>query len=371
MGSLEIQILLIACMVASACALPGVFLVLRRQALMSDAISHSILFGIVVAFFITKDLASPWLILGATMTGILTVTLTELIIHTRLLKEDSAIGLIFPVFFATGVLLINRYAGQVHLDNDSVLLGEILHAPNYRLIISGVDLGPRAMWMMGGILLANALLMLFFYKELKIATFDPGLATALGFSPTIIHYGLMTMVSITAVGAFDAVGSILVVALMITPPATAYMLTNRLNRMILLSLLIGIVSAGTGCLMAFALDFISIAGAMATSSGVFFLAAFIFSPSQGLLLKWMRQRKQKWKFACHMLAIHLLDHEGTPQEEEENAVSMLTGPHMRWSEHFAARVVALSVSHGLIRREGERLFLTPLGRETARAVMAH
>jgi manganese/zinc/iron transport system permease protein len=324
----------------------------------------------VIAFFITKDLSSPLLILGAALTGILTVTLTELIINTRLLKEDSAIGLIFPVFFATGVLLINRYAGQVHLDNDSVLLGEILHAPGYHLVINGLNLGPKALWIMGVILLVNLLLMLLFYKELKLATFDPGLATALGFSPIIIHYGLMSMVSITAVGAFDAVGSILVVALMITPPATAYLLTNRLYLMIIASLLIGILSAIAGCLAAFALDYISIAGAMATASGIFFLAAFIFSPRHGLVIQWLRHRRQKWTFACHMLTIHLLDHEGTKDEEEENSVSMLTGPHMRWTTAFASRVVEQSVNHGLVKREGERLFLTPLGRETARAVMA-
>ena len=369
MSQLEIHILLIGCTVAVACAIPGVFLVLRRQALMSDAISHSILFGIVIGFFITGNLHSPILILGAALTGILTVTLTEMIINTRLLKEDSAIGLIFPVFFAAGVLLINRYAGQVHLDNDAVLVGEILHSPRIPLMVGDRYLGPRSLWVMGSILLLNVIFVSVYFKELKIATFDPGLATTLGFSPVLLNYALMSVVSITAVGSFDAVGSILVVALMITPPATAYLLADRLVTMLLGSVFFGILSAVTGCLLSMQIPYISPAGAMASASGVFFLLAFLFAPSRGILARMLRWHRQRWTFSCHMLAIHLLDHEGTPEESDENTVSNLTGPHMKWKEGFADRVVQLSVKEGLIQRKGNDLALTPLGRETARAIM--
>src|SRR5690606_35691313 len=120
----EFEILLIAIVVAMACALPGVFLVLRRMALMSDAISHSILLGIVLAFFVTGDVTSPLLILAAAATGVLTVMLVELLNHTRLVREDAAIGLTFPFLFSIGVILIARFAGNVHLDTDAVLLGE-------------------------------------------------------------------------------------------------------------------------------------------------------------------------------------------------------------------------------------------------------
>ena len=192
--TIEIQVTIIGCLVAAACAIPGVFLVLRRQSLMSDAISHSILFGIVIALFLTHEISSPWLIIGATLTGVATVSLTELIINTRLLKEDSAIGLIFPMFFAIAVLLINRYAGDIHIDSDAVLLGSIDFAPENRFIFNSLDYGPKAMWVMGAILLANGILLMIFYKELKLATFDAGLAAALGLLPGVIHYGLMTMV---------------------------------------------------------------------------------------------------------------------------------------------------------------------------------
>ena len=213
----QIEIQIIAAVVAVACALPGVFLVLRRMALMSDAISHAILLGIVLAFFVTEDLASPLLIVAAAITGVITVALVELLHGTGLVREDAAIGIVFPALFSGGVILISRYAGSVHLDTDAVLLGELAFAPFERLSVLGYSL-PKSLWVMGGILLINLIFITLFYKELKLATFDAGLAAALGFSPVLVHYGLMTLVSVTAVGAFDAVGSILVVALMIAPP---------------------------------------------------------------------------------------------------------------------------------------------------------
>src|SRR5688572_33445172 len=210
----EQDIQCISSVTAAACALPGVFLVLRRMALMSDAISHAILLGIVLAFFVTENIASPLLVLAAAATGVLTVSLVEILNRTRLVKEDAAIGLVFPALFSLGVILISRYAGNVHLDVDAVLLGELAFAPFERVEAFGWDWGPKGLWVMGAILIANLVLVWLFFKELKLATFDPALAAALGLAPAAIHYGLMTSVSITAVGAFDAVGSILVVALM-------------------------------------------------------------------------------------------------------------------------------------------------------------
>ena len=151
-----IEIQLLAAVVAAACALPGVFLILRRMALLSDAISHSVLLGIVLAFFVVRDLGSPVLLLGAAAMGVLTVALVEMMHRTRLVREDAAIGLVFPALFSLGVILISRYAGDVHLDLDAVLLGEIAFAPFDRLVVGGRDLGPRGLWVMGSILLLNA-----------------------------------------------------------------------------------------------------------------------------------------------------------------------------------------------------------------------
>lgn len=363
MSNLQIEIQLIAVVVAAACALPGAFLVLRRMSLMSDAISHAILLGIVLAFFITQDLSSPLLIFGAAAIGVLTVTLVELIARTGLVKEDAAIGLVFPVLFSIGVILISKFAGNVHLDTDAVLLGELAFAPFDRVVAFGMDLGPRALYLMSGILVVNLLFIVIFHKELKLATFDAGLAAALGFVPVVIHYVLMGLVSITAVGAFDVVGSILVVALMIAPPAAAYLLTDRLPRLIGLSVLIGALSAISGYWLARALD-ASIAGAMATMAGVIFGLVYLLAPDRGLIAIARRRRRQRWEFAQTMLAIHLFNHEGTIEAAHESRIEHMR-EHMRWDMTFARRVARYAEQRGLLHNEGGLLTLTREGRALA------
>jgi len=364
MTSSQIEIQLIAAVTAAACALPGVFLVLRRMAMMSDAISHSILVGIVLAFFVVENLNSPLLVIGAALTGVATVSLVELLNRTGRVREDAAIGLVFPFLFSIGVILVSRYAGSVHLDVDAVLLGELAFAPFDRLEIGGVDLGPQGLILMSAILLLNLIVVSLFYKELKLATFDPELAAALGFSPWLIHYGLMTSVSVTAVGAFDVVGAILVVALMIGPPATAYLLTNRLPVMIGLSALIGAGGSVAGYWLAHQLD-ASIAGAMATMIGACFLAAFLFAPEQGLVAIARRRARQRWEFAQTMLTIHLFNHEGLPDATEESRVEHLD-QHLRWDSTFATRVVRLAERRGLVTVYDGLLTLTDTGRARAR-----
>ena len=369
MTSLDIEIQLLAVVVSVACALPGVFLVLRRMALLSDAISHSILLGIVLAFFWVQDLNSPILILAAAATGLLMVAMVEALHATRRVKEDAAIALVFPALFSLAVLLISRYAGNVHLDVDAVLLGEIAFAPFRRFEVGGRDLGPQALWTMSGILVLNLLFLLAFYKELKVSTFDAGLAAAMGFSPVLIQYAFMGLVSITAVGAFDAVGSILVVALMIAPPAAARLLTDRLPLMIGLSALLAAVSAVGGFWVAMALD-ASIAGSMATAAGLVFLLAMLFAPGRGVVAALVRRRRQKLGFARLMLTIHLLNHERSPRADEENRLGHLSA-HLRWSPEFARAVADRAERDGFLDRgPGDRLHLTPLGREAARHFMA-
>jgi manganese/zinc/iron transport system permease protein len=368
MTKIQLEIQLIAVIVAAACALPGVFLVLRRMALMSDAISHSILLGIVIAFFAVESLTSPLLIVGAAATGVLTVWLVELTHRTRLVKEDAAIGLVFPALFSIGVILIARYAGSVHLDIDAVLLGELAFAPFRRVVISGADLGPQALWLMTTILALNILFLALFYKEMKLTTFDAALAASLGISPALVHYGFMTLVSVTAVGAFDAVGSVLVIALMIAPPAAAYLLTDHLGRMIALSAAIGSVSAIAGYWLAHWLD-ASIAGSMATMAGVSFGLAFLFAPERGVVALARRRARQRLEFAQRMLVIHLLHHEGSEEAEEENRVEHLHR-HLRWSPAFAERIVRTAERRDLVRcEESDALELTDEGRELAESAL--
>ncbi len=327
------------------------------------AISHSILLGIVLAFFITQDLTSPFLVIAATLTGVLTVSLVELLYRTRLVRQDAAIGLIFPFLFSIGVILISRYGGNIHLDTDSVLLGELAFAPFHRMVIFGWDIGPRALYLMGGILVLNVMFIILFFKELKLATFDAGLATALGFFPGLIHYGLMTMVSITAVGAFDAVGSILVVALMIGPPVSAYLLTDRLSVLLLLSAFIGAVASVLGYWLAHLLD-ASIAGSIALMIGLIFLLIYLLAPDKGILAIARRRHRQRTEFALEMLLVHLLNHEGLPEAVSECRIHHLT-EHLHWESAFAQKVIRKGEREGLLRRREELLILTVDGRERA------
>ncbi|KAB2953383.1 metal ABC transporter permease [Heliorestis acidaminivorans] len=365
MFSPQVEIMLIASVVAVACAIVGVFLVLRSMAMMSDAISHSVLLGIVLAFFLTRDLASPALIIGAAVMGLITVFLVEMLHQTRLVYEDAAIGIVFPLLFSIAVILISRHAANIHLDTDAVLLGELAFAPFDRFIYQGVDLGPKALYIMGAILMVNIFFITIFFKELKIVTFDPQLAAVLGISPVVVHYALMSLVSITAVGAFDAVGSILVVALMIAPPATAYLLTDRLHIMIGLSALLGVASALGGYAMAHYLD-ASIAGSMATVAGLIFAIAFLFAPGRGLLSVAKRRVEQRWNFALVTLAIHLWHREKlSPVVGNAYAIQELR-QHLRWSSTYFTSVMERALKQGLIAKRDQYVQLTEEGRNLAR-----
>lgn len=357
----QLEIQLIAMIVAAACALPGVFLVLRGMSMMSDSITHTILLGIVLAFFVTSDLSSPLLIFGAVLMGLITVWLTEALNRTRLLKEDSAIGVVFPLLFSIAIILISRYAGSVHLDADSVLLGELAFAPFDRLIVGGTDIGAKAIYTTGALLVLNLLVIGLFFKELKLATFDPMLAAVLGFAPGAMHYLLMTLVSLTTVGSFEAVGSILVIAFMIGPPVTAYLLTDDLKRMLLLSVLIGALNGFLGFHAAVRLD-VSIAGSMAVMTGIIFLIVFIWAPGRGLISSLFRLRNRRIEFAKAALLFHLCNHEGREEQERECAADTIS-EHMNWELSFSDRIVSMLRHEKSILMQDGQITLTDEGRE--------
>jgi len=327
--SFEIQ--LIAIMVASACSILGTFLVLKSMAMVSDAITHTILLGIVVAFFAVHDLNSPLLIVGAGIVGVLTVYLVELLNSTRLVKEDSAIGVVFPLLFSIAVILISKYAGNVHLDVDSVLLGELAFAPFNRVQIFGFSVA-KGLVTTFVIFLINLSFVVIFFKELKISVFDKALAITLGMKPVLIHYMLMSLVSMTAVSSFEAVGSILVVAFMIGPP-----ITDKLKVMIGLSLVLGAVASIIGFHFARFFD-ISIAGSIAVAIGVIFLLTLIFSPKKGLIFTINRKRNQKMIFSVRILLIHLSNHVNTKQEKDECGIDTIDN-HLRWNKGFLKKVI--------------------------------
>lgn len=281
-----LDIYLVAIVVSIACALPGVFLVIRGITMLSDAITHSILLGIVLGFFITQDLNSPLLMIGATLVGLLVVWLIEALQSTELVSGDSAIGISFPLFFSLGIILITRYAGNIHLDTDSVLMGELAFVAFDRVQLFGFDLGPKSLWTMGTILLLNITFIRLFFKELKVTTFDPTFATVIGFSPAFIHYVLKGLVSLTAVGAYDAVGSILVVGFMVGPGLSAYLLTNDLKKMLGIAVIFAVLNSILGITAARYLD-VSLAGMIAVVTGITTFITFLFSPLKG----WIKQKK--------------------------------------------------------------------------------
>lgn len=359
----QVEIQLIAVIVSLSCSLVGAFLVLRKMAMMADSITHTILLGIVLAFFVTHDLSSPFLIVGAALMGVFTVWLTEALHKTGLVAEDAAIGVVFPLLFSIAIILINRYAGSVHLDADSVLLGEIAFAPFDRMVVNGVDIGAKAIYTTGALLLLNLAFVVILFKELKLATFDPMLAAVLGFSPTLIHYLLMSLVSLTTVGSFQAVGSILVLAFMIGPPVTAYLLTSDLKKLLALSGFFGILNPLIGYQVATMLD-VSIAGSIACTIGLSFLAAFILSPKKGLIRTVLLQKTQKIDFAKLTLLFHLYNHEGKKEQETESALQTLP-QHFNWTAAFTDQIVQLLEKEDMVKKVSEHLMLTEKGRNAA------
>ncbi|MFO0806935.1 MAG: metal ABC transporter permease [Gemmataceae bacterium] len=361
----ETEIILVLVAVAAACALPGTFLVLRRMSLVSDAIGHVLLFGIVIAYFATRNADSPWLLFGAAATGVLTVALVEALQRTRLVKEDAAVGLVFPALFAGGVLLASLYLRQTHLDVDRVLLGYPEYAREARWSIGGTPVKPLAVLL--GVLALNATLLVVFFKELKLTTFDPALAVSLGYRPALVHYGLMADVSFTAVAAFDAVGPVLVVGFFVIPAAAALLLTDRLSFVLLLAAGIGAFGAVLGTKAAVRWD-TNIAGTVATMLGLLFALSFVLAPERGWVAQVLRRRRQQRDFLETMLAVHLLQHEGTESESEESRIASLH-EHLHWPARRANTVAARAERHGLVARAGELLRLTDAGRMRARDVL--
>lgn len=268
-------IILTGSLVAISCGLLGTFLVLRKMAMVGDAISHSVLPGIVIAFFFVESLQSIWLLVGAGILGVLTTFLIEFFHKKGRLQTDASIGVTFTWLFALGVILVTYYAGNAHIDQDCILHGEIAYVPiDLMYNADGDPIGPKAVIVLTVVLAIILVFIMFFYKQLFITTFDPVFANAIGISSSVWHYALMGLVSLTTVASFESVGAILVVALLIAPASSAYLLTQSLNRMLVLSAVFGILSAFFGYWLSYYLDG-SIAGAMVTVSGIIFALCYL------------------------------------------------------------------------------------------------
>jgi manganese/zinc/iron transport system permease protein len=282
-------IILTGALVASTCGIVGCFLVLRRMAMIGDAISHSVLPGIVIAFLISGSRDSLFMLLGAAAIGLISVFLIQMC-HQSGVQSDASIGVVFTTLFAVGIVLISIYTRDIDLDLDCVLYGEIAYVPWNTIQLAGIDIGPKAVWGVGLALLLSIVIIAVFYKQFKICSFDPAMAAAVGIPVALFHYLLMGLVSVSTVASFESVGAILVVGMLVVPPATAYLLTERLSRMLVYSVIIGCCSSVVGYNVAHALD-ASIAGCMISVAGILFLLALLFSPSHGVIFRKWKQRR--------------------------------------------------------------------------------
>lgn len=268
-------IILTGSLVAISCSLLGSFLILRKMSMVGDAISHSVLPGIVIAFFLAGSMQSFWMLLGAGILGVLTTFLIEFFHQKGKLQTDASIGVTFTWLFALGVILVTYYAGNAHIDQDCILYGEIAYVPiDLVYTASGNVIGPEAVIILSIVLIMILAFIGTFYKELFITTFDASFAKAIGISTSKWHYLLMGMVSLTTVASFESVGAILVVAFLIAPASSAYLITKDLKPMLLISAGFGVLSAILGYYLSYVLNG-SIAGAMVTISGVIFTICYL------------------------------------------------------------------------------------------------
>ncbi|MFD2670689.1 metal ABC transporter permease [Marinicrinis sediminis] len=287
----DFWIILTGALVAGTCSILGVFLILRKMAMVGDAISHSVLPGIVIAFLISGSRDSLVMLLGAAVLGLVTVFLIQLFKNSGV-QSDASIGVVFTSLFAIGVVLVSSYTRQIDLDLDCVLYGEIAFIPFHDLTVLGISM-PKAVWGLGLSLLLTVIVVGLFYKQFKICSFDPALAAAVGIPVALFHYLLMGLVSVSTVASFESVGAILVVGMLVIPAATAYLLTDKLSVMMVYSVLTGVTSAVLGYYVAFWLD-ASIAGCMVTVAGILFVVAFLFSPTHGIVSRhFIRKREMR------------------------------------------------------------------------------
>ena len=266
----DFWIVLTASLISLCCVIPGTFLVLRRMAMFGDAISHAVLPGLVVAYIISESRESMFMLPGAAATGLLVTFLIEWIQKRMRIQNDAAIGLVYTFLFAVGVILVSAFTAQTDLDQECVLYGEIAYVP-FDLIMNdaGFSLGPRQVWIAGGLFLTLIVVLLISYRALYVTTFDAGYATALGISVAFWHYVLMGMVSMVTVVSFESVGAVLVIALLIGPPATAALFAKRLPFLLVLASIIGILSCIAGYYLAVWWN-ASIAGAISMMIGILF-----------------------------------------------------------------------------------------------------
>lgn len=363
MISYDLFTIIIAVVVSVSCGLLGVFLVIRKMSMLVDAISHTVLLGIVLAYMVVKDLGSPFILLGATLIGVLTVFLIEGLVNTKRVNGDAATGTIFPFLFSIAIILITTKYKSTHLDSHAIN-GNLEFAALEPLILFNINFGSKVMYQSLAVLVIIILFIVLFFKELKIVSFDKLLAVSLGFSPIIIHYLLMTLVSLTAVSSFNAVGSILVIAMMIGPAATALLISKDLKRALINSSIIAIFNAVFGYIISMFLfkGLVSISATMSSLTLITFLAVWIFEKNNGLISKMINFRKQKLNIEFMALIFHIANHEKTALASKELHLEMVSS-ELNWQDSKTNKYINKALSKGYLYIKDDIMSLSNLGRK--------
>ena len=364
-----IESLYILIITSLACAVLGVFLVLRRLSMVSDAISHSVLLGIVIGYFVTKDIGSVLLIIGASLFGVLTTVCIELLIKSKRVTEDASVGIIFPLFFSIAVILITRYARNVHLDTEVVLIGEIILAPLHRINFLGLSL-PKALVQMSFVLLINIVFIAVFFRKLKISSFDPVYAGVAGIAGAGLYYVFMALVSFTAVSAFESVGAILTISFFISPAASAYLISKDLKITIFLAAVYAVVNSCIGYFLAVKFN-VSMSGMCALVSGLTFMITIAVYPG-GIITKIIRYIKNKNRFSRELLILHIDNHTGKKNALGELGYSTIR-EHIAWSDRKLKYVLDKLIKKGYVYRAKERgvYSLTETGKKLSDDIRKH
>ena len=279
----------VASLCSLMCAWLGVWLVLQRQSLIGDAISHSVLPGLALTFIWFGHRDPLPMLIGATIAGLLTTILVKGLTTLTKIKNDASMGVVFSIFFAIGVILITKYASHIDLDPGCVLYGQIELVSIDMFKFAGGYV-PKALINIVPTLIIVSVLLILFNKELKIMAFDGRLASTLGKKPTLIYFLLMAMVAMATVASFEAVGSILVIAMLIGPAAAAQLLSRKLSGVFIWASVFAVLASICGTYLATVWN-TSVAGMMSVVIGLLYVLAALFSPESGTLAKLLRRKK--------------------------------------------------------------------------------
>ncbi len=273
----SLWIILIAILVSINGSLAGSFLVLRKSAMMGDAISHAVLPGIAISYLITKSISSITMIVGATFTGVIAIFLIGFINKRIKLQIDASIGIVFTFLFALGVILISTFTQKVDLDQECVLFGEILYAPlNVWITKSGIVLGPKSFYILLSVLLINISVIFLCYRQFYITSFDEDFAKSIGIKTLSWNYLILTLTALTTVASFESVGTILIICFLVVPTSAAYLISKSVKNMIILSSIFGISSSILGYYFAVYIN-ADVTGSMCAIGTLLFFLCFIIT----------------------------------------------------------------------------------------------